>query len=345
MAIEAPSIPTQTTGTTPMGQEHHVVAMFETYDQARSARDRLAQAGVQPNEMDILDRNAEPSDASFTYEHTEEGVWGAIKRFFMPESDVHHYAEGWQRGHAMLVVRPRPEQRERVIEILEQSNPIDFDARTEEWRQAGWSGTYAGQPASAAAERAPSAGQPATTAPTREAGTPVRAGQEEVIPVVEEQIRVGKREVGRGSVRVRSYIVERPVHEQVQLREETVRVERHPVDRPVSTVPEDAFQERTIEVTAVGEEAVIAKEARIVEEVAIRKDEVERTETVEDTVRRTEVKVEDDRGTAPAPRATEGKQAGKASEPAPDASLASKSKPVPPTPPESGPTTTTGGTI
>jgi len=167
-----------------------------------------------------------------------------------------------------------------------------------------------------------------------------------VIPVVEEQIRVGKREIGRGNVRVRSYVVERPVHEQVQLREETIRVERHPVDRPVSTVPEDAFQERTIEVTAVAEEAVIAKEARIVEEVAIRKDVAERAETVEDTVRRTEVKVEDDRGTAPAPRTTETRQAAKTSEPASTASTAGKgAEPVAPLAPETDPATRTGGSI
>ena len=54
----------------------------------------------------------------------------------------------------------------------------------------------------------------------------------EAIPIVEEQLRVGKRQVAGGRVRVRSYVVETPVQEQVTLRDETVRVERRPVDRP-----------------------------------------------------------------------------------------------------------------
>jgi stress response protein YsnF len=49
----------------------------------------------------------------------------------------------------------------------------------------------------------------------------------------------------------------------------------------------------------MGEEAVVGKEARVVEEVTLRKDVGERTETVRDTTRRTEVKVNDDRASVP----------------------------------------------
>ncbi len=52
---------------------------------------------------------------------------------------------------------------------------------------------------------------------------------------------------------------------------------------------EDAFRERTIEVSEVDEEAVVEKEAQVVEEVVISKDTVEHEETVRDTVRRTDV--------------------------------------------------------
>jgi stress response protein YsnF len=123
----------------------------------------------------------------------------------------------------------------------------------------------------------------------------VRTGRDEdVVERVEEDLQVGKREVGRGRVRVRSYVTERPVEEQVSLREERVQVERRPVDRPVQ--PGDAtFQEKEITATERGEEAVVSKEARVVEEIGIRKDVDTRTETVRDTVRQQEVEVEDDR--------------------------------------------------
>ena len=93
-------------------------------------------------------------------------------------------------------------------------------------------------------------------------------GDEDVIQAAEEQLRVGKREVGRGSVRVRSYVTERPVEEQVNLREETVHVERRAVDRPVEA-GDMAFQEKEIEAVERGEEAVVSKEARVTEEITL----------------------------------------------------------------------------
>jgi uncharacterized protein (TIGR02271 family) len=118
---------------------------------------------------------------------------------------------------------------------------------------------------------------------------------ETTIPVVEEQIAVGKREVERGGVRVESRVTETPVEEQVNLREEHVHVERRPVNRPVGDA-DRAFKEGTLEVTERAEEAVVAKEARVVEEVVVGKEVAERTETVRDTVRRTDVNVEEVKG-------------------------------------------------
>ncbi|MFC4166590.1 DUF2382 domain-containing protein [Teichococcus aestuarii] len=131
----------------------------------------------------------------------------------------------------------------------------------------------------------------------------VLGGERDVIPVVEEQLRVGKRETERGRVRVRSYVVETQATEQVSLRDEHVNVERHAVDRPL-TDADDAFRERTIEAVEHGEEAVVSKEARVVEEISLSKDASQRQETVHENLRRQEVEVEDDRSgtTSPMPR-------------------------------------------
>jgi uncharacterized protein (TIGR02271 family) len=115
---------------------------------------------------------------------------------------------------------------------------------------------------------------------------------ETTIPVVEEELQVGKREVERGGVRVESRVEEKPVAAEVQLREERVHVERHPVDRPV-TDADAAFREGTLEVTERAEEPVVAKTARVVEEVVVGKQVEEHTETVRDTVRRTDVDVQE----------------------------------------------------
>jgi uncharacterized protein (TIGR02271 family) len=121
--------------------------------------------------------------------------------------------------------------------------------------------------------------------------TQLREG-EQAIPVVEEELQVGKREVEKGAVRVQSHVTETPVEEQVRLREEHVHVERRPVDRPLAGADAAAFQDKTIEMHESAEQAVVSKQARVVEEVVVGKEATERTETVRDTVRRTDVDVQ-----------------------------------------------------
>ncbi len=115
---------------------------------------------------------------------------------------------------------------------------------------------------------------------------------EVVLPIVEEQLRIGKRSVERGGVNVHTTSQEVPVQETVNLREENVTVERRPVDRAVGNAP-DAFKEGTIEITETSEVPVVSKEARVVEEVIVGKEVTERQETVRDTVKRTEVDVDE----------------------------------------------------
>jgi uncharacterized protein (TIGR02271 family) len=212
----------------------------------------------------------------------------------LPHDDIAVLREGIRRGGAAVYAEVPDHQFEAVAEALEASGAVDLDEREAVWRQDGWAG-------------APNHGTSqalGTTGMASEAGSvDVEAGRvqqlgaatsEERIPIVEENLRVGKREVEHGRVRIRSYVVETPVNEQVTLREEHVDVSRRSVDRPL-TDADDAFRERVIEATEHAEEAVVSKEARVKEELVIRKDETQRTETVQDTVRRTEVKVEDDR--------------------------------------------------
>ena len=111
----------------------------------------------------------------------------------------------------------------------------------------------------------------------------------ETIPVIREELEVGKREVERGGIRLRSRIVENDVEETVNLREETVNVERNTVNR---TATDADFREEDVEMRERAEVPVVNKEARVVEEITLHKDVDEREETISDTVRETEVDVE-----------------------------------------------------
>lgn len=122
----------------------------------------------------------------------------------------------------------------------------------------------------------------------------VPSQSDEVISVYEERLEVGKRDVSHGKLRVQSHVVETVVDERVSLRSETVQVDRRPVDRAVD-VADDPFRDRTIELEEFAEEVVVSKRARVVEEISLRKEVHDRTETIRDTVRHTEVEIEDGR--------------------------------------------------
>ncbi len=135
---------------------------------------------------------------------------------------------------------------------------------------------------------------PSTAGPRIPADTRMSAktNEERTIPVIREELEVGKRPVVSGGVRVFSRVVEEPVEEQVRLRQERVVVDRQPADRAVAAGDQGSLREQTIDVMEMSEEPVIQKRSRVVEEVRVGKEATERTETVRDTLRHTEVVTE-----------------------------------------------------
>ena len=111
------------------------------------------------------------------------------------------------------------------------------------------------------------------------------------LSVIKEDLTVGKREVETGGARITSRLVERPVEQNINLREEHVNIERTAVNRPVTNA-DDAFRESEIEMTEHAEVPVVSKEARVVEEISLNKEVSEKEETIRDTVRNTEVDIE-----------------------------------------------------
>lgn len=266
-----------------------LTALFDNSAQAERAVSALISAGIDRSRITVTDQSS-VAGGTASGSQEEHGFWHALKELFLPDEDRHTYSEGLRRGGTLVSVRAEDGTEQRVIDILDREGSVDLDARQAEWRSSGWSGYQAGR-----------------TSTDR-----VRTGdQEAAIPIVEEQLAVGKREVERGNVRVRSYVVETPVQEQVTLRDEHVRIERRPVDQPIGADTTAAFKDKIIEVTETGEEAVVGKTAYVREEVVVRKDVDQHTETVQDTVRRTEVDVEDTRTSTATPTTRSGSPTGR----------------------------------
>jgi uncharacterized protein (TIGR02271 family) len=120
-----------------------------------------------------------------------------------------------------------------------------------------------------------------------------RTTREEVtVPVLEEHLEIGKRQVNRGGLRVHSEVVEEPVQESVRLREERVNVERRPVYRDATEADLVEFKEGSIEIRETVEEPVISKRRRVVEEIVVGRETRERTASISETLRKTHVNVE-----------------------------------------------------
>jgi uncharacterized protein (TIGR02271 family) len=231
-----------------------MVAVFESRQEAERVAQTLEREGVDRRHMRIADTSTR-QEYERDGERRSGGFWswlfGTDETDAGWNSDVDYYSEGLGRGGAVLTVDADDAQAGRVQQLLEAHG-----ARVEAGgrQQAG-------------------------------------AGGEQVLPVVEEQLRIGKRAVTGGGVRIYTRVTERPVEEDVRLREERVHVERRPVDRGIPAGTE-AFRERSFEVEEMHEEPVVAKEARIIEEVVVSKDVQDRTAKVRDTVRRTDVDVD-----------------------------------------------------
>jgi len=113
------------------------------------------------------------------------------------------------------------------------------------------------------------------------------------VPVYEEDLVVGTRVEETGRVHLHKEVVQEQESIPVTVRHEEVTVERVPVTGPASAADlTDAFREETIEVPVMGEEAIVGKQAHVVEEVRLHKDVTQEQETVSDTVRKERVIVE-----------------------------------------------------
>ena len=252
-----------------------VTALYDSRADAESAKQRL-EGSVDANTVNIIDQSSHADSA-------ERGSW--LSNMFGSHDDRHTYDEGLRRGSFLLCAQVDSDEDEnRIVRLLEQTGSVNIEQRNSEWRSQGW------QPQTQSDGIAP-AGRF-----DQSENVSGNATQEERIPIVEEQLRVGKRTVSRGGAHVRSYVEEVPVEESVSLREEHVSIERRPVSQQLGAADlkdGNLFRDRDIEMTETAEEAVVGKEARVKEELVVSKTATDRTEQIHDTVRHTEVDVDE----------------------------------------------------
>ena len=304
--------------------QHTLVAVFDNRSDAQNAMDELLASGFTRDNVYVSSADLTGQDTTLTGTTTtgavrEEGVGASIRHFFEnlfgSDQDEHvtRYSTAVSGGQHVLTLTTTSEPEvERAADVIERFGPLDIDERHDLSGNAASLGTSAYQPQSSSTLQAGSM-QSGTQAgnlsgslsdstlrsDSLQRDTAVeRTGDKAAIPVVQEEVRVGKRQVERGGVRVFSRMVETPVNETVNLREEHVSVERRPVDQPINPADVAALKDQTIELRETAEEAVVQKSARVVEEVVVGKEVSQRQENIQDTVRHTEVEVQPLQGSA-----------------------------------------------
>lgn len=241
-----------------------VIGIFDIKSQASKAVSALQSANFNTSNIDVS-TFGENGTVGSTYSDDDSGVFDFFNDLFGNHENNRHYADVVSRGTIVTVHTQNMTQAKEAAAILDEYGSIDLDERVTAYRD----GTFD------ASANSKYIAEVAATSGGR-------------IDVVKEDIAVGKREVETGGVTVRSRIVEKPVQETLRLRYEEVFVDRKAVDRPANAAD---FATETITVKETAEEAVVAKDARVVEEITIGKDTDTRTETIHETVRETEVEV------------------------------------------------------
>ena len=239
-----------------------IVAVYASPSAAQAAANELKKNGLDSD--DIYIGSGEPSERPH-----EGGIMGWFKRIFGQDrhEDEPYYENATRRGNVVLSVEASGGNLDNAVDILNRHSPIDVH------REYGETARETAQ----------------ESAPER----PRETGGGGAVPVVNEELLVGKRSVLRGGVRIYTREVEEPVEEKVRLREEKVYVDRQPTDRAVTDEDRRTNAEQVIEMKEYAEEPVVSKQARVTEEIRVGKDTTEREQTIRDTVRRTEVDVED----------------------------------------------------
>lgn len=274
-----------------------VIGVFDNASEAQQAVEKLVNAGFTRTNIDLSTHADAHNSTSTTGDlipdrhqntsgtRTEEvvddtkDVGSSIGNFFSSlfgdddEDDKHKYTTAANRGSVITVHTQTDDEAERAADILDEAGAVDVNERA----------TQYGYGSTGTAETTAPAGYVAGSTPTE---------SDQTLKVIEENLEVGKRTVERGGVRLRSRIVSRPVEESVRLREERVTVQRNPVNRPATAADLNAFQEGEIELREHAEVPVVSKTANVVEEISVGKDVTEREEVIRETVRNTEVDVE-----------------------------------------------------
>lgn len=273
-----------------------IVTMFSNVSLAEGAKRNLIKAGFLDDDIDIISGERLRTEGQ---EARHPGFWQRLFGNTLEEDQAEVYEDAMRTGGVVLSLRADEDQLPRALGILDAHEELTERSAALPENSAALSEDYATDDGLTSAPDAslnqPAAGSNLTGNPSYSATVrPALTGdesEEDVLRLAEERLEVGKRLVSEGSTRVRRYTVTDQVSENVSLREQHAEIFRRPLSETGAPDQVD-WSEKTIEVEETHEQPVVNKTAQIIEEVVLRKEQSDRVETINDSVRRQEVDID-----------------------------------------------------
>ena len=240
-----------------------VVAVYDTEANANAALKSLVTAGYHTDDISIVRSEGQAVKAGLY----EPGIWKRLFGRDLEHSEATVLSRSFKEGSVIVSVRVPESEAPKAMTLLDSHKPVDVLDRAKAYGLAGATAGALKEPASS------------------------KLADEERLRVAEEQLNVGKRMVESGQTRVRRYVIEKPVEANITLHEEHAEVIRRAISDPAYLKDID-WEDKTIEVVETAEEPVVNKTVRFTEEVVIRRQSSDHTQTVHDTVRRQQIEVD-----------------------------------------------------
>lgn len=281
--------------------EQTIIGAFDNIYRAQAAKQALLSAGFDADEITVQannsddDSSVQASDREDNNDSFLDGIGNFFSSLFGNEHEhAQHYSETVRRGGAVVSVTVEEAARAATARAaLAQSGAFDIEKRAAEWQNSGSYDADTSDRYDSSDSYESSDSDVSRSASYNDRSTDQRSG---VLPVIEEEMEVGKREVDLGAVRVYARTVEKPVEENIELQQQHATIRREAVDRPATAEDLASLRSGLIEVREMEERAVINKTARVVEEVSVETVKTSNTETISDTLKNTVVEVERDGG-------------------------------------------------
>jgi uncharacterized protein (TIGR02271 family) len=257
-----------------------VVGLFEDSKQADRAMMELHNAGIPKENIKSVDSSGFKVQRVEGNEQSGAGMLILLKRLFGTDyhTEYEHssplYAEWLQKGGSLVAVNTDDRHVGEATRILETYGSTETTSRVSRAEMVEKSPVNVDQ------------------RPLRSMGPTETDRDQRKLEVIEEELHVGKRKIQRGSVRVVKHVTETPVEETINLRDETVIIERRPLDRIANDADLKELADSRVEMIETAEEPVVSKEAHVKEEITISRKIVDREEKIRDKVRKTEVNIE-----------------------------------------------------